>query len=141
MTTLNNARPPRAARPRAETAVRQPPGRDPAARPALPPAQVPPAWGWKIPLAGRAAHVTAAPEYQATTTQVCGLYPYVAGAGTPAAGTPVGRHQLWGEVVCRSFSASPVSARARWSSGRSPGPWRLVPGSWSSVTPNPTTPC
>ena len=62
--------------------------------------QVPPAWGWKIPYAGRAAHVTAAPEYQATTTQVCGLFPYVAGSGTPAVGTPVGRHQLWGEVVC-----------------------------------------
>ena len=27
-------------------------------------------------------------------------YPYVAGSGTPAVGTPVGRHQLWGEVVC-----------------------------------------
>jgi hypothetical protein len=64
------------------------------------PPQVPPAWGWKLPFAGRAAHVTAAPEYQATTTQVCGLYPYVAGSGTPAVGTPVGRHQLWGEVVC-----------------------------------------
>ncbi len=69
------------------------------ARPQLP-GRVPPAWGWKIPGAGRAAHVGAAPEYQATTTQVCGLYPYVAGSGTPAAGTPVGRHQLWGEVVC-----------------------------------------
>src|SRR5579859_7788316 len=66
----------------------------------VPPGQVPPAWGWKVPYAGRAAHVTTAPEYQATTTQVCGLYPYVAGSGTPAAGTPVGRHQLWGEVVC-----------------------------------------
>jgi hypothetical protein len=49
---------------------------------------------------GRAAHVTAPPEYQATTTQLCGLYPFVAGSGTPAVGTPVGRHQLWGEVVC-----------------------------------------
>ena len=46
------------------------------------------------------SHVTAAPEYQATTTQLCGLYPFVAGSGTPTAGTPVGRHQLWGEVVC-----------------------------------------
>jgi hypothetical protein len=61
---------------------------------------VPPAWGWKISYAGRAVHVAAAPEYQATTTQVCGLFPYIAGAGTPAAGTPVGRHQLSGEVVC-----------------------------------------
>ena len=45
-------------------------------------------------------HVTPGPEYQATTTQLCGLYPFVAGSGTPVAGTPVGRHQLWGEVVC-----------------------------------------
>ena len=59
-----------------------------------------PAWGWKIPDGGRAAHVAFAPEYQATTTQLCGLFPFVAGSGTPAAGTPVGRHQLWGEVVC-----------------------------------------
>ena len=48
----------------------------------------------------RHVHVTAAPEYQATTTQLCGLFPFVAGSGTPTAGTPVGRHQLWGEVVC-----------------------------------------
>jgi hypothetical protein len=61
---------------------------------------VPPEWGWKIPYTGRAVHVTAAPEYQATTTQVCGLFPYVAGSGSPTAGTPVGRHQLFGDVVC-----------------------------------------
>ena len=52
------------------------------------------------PRAGRAAHVAAAPEYQATTTQACGLFPFTAGSGTPATGTPVGRHQLFGEVVC-----------------------------------------
>ena len=61
---------------------------------------VPPARGWKIPYAGRAVHVAAAPEYQATTAQVCGLFPYVAGSGAPVVGTPVGRHQLSGEVVC-----------------------------------------
>jgi len=44
--------------------------------------------------------VSAGPEYQATTTQLCGLFPFVAGSGTPTVGTPVGRHQLWGEVVC-----------------------------------------
>ena len=49
---------------------------------------------------GRAVHITPALEYQATTTQLCGLFPFVAGSGTPTAGTPVGRHQLWGEVVC-----------------------------------------
>jgi len=60
----------------------------------------PPAWGRKLPYAGRAPHVSAAPEYQATTTQACGLFPFVAGSGTPITGTPIGRHQLWGEVVC-----------------------------------------
>ena len=44
--------------------------------------------------------MSAAPEYQATTTQVCGLFPFVAGSGTPAVGTPVGRHMLWGRSVC-----------------------------------------
>jgi hypothetical protein len=66
----------------------------------LAPVPLAPAWGWKIPDAGRAAHVSAGPEYQATTTQLCGLFPFVAGSGTPTAGTPIGRHQLWGEVVC-----------------------------------------
>jgi hypothetical protein len=59
-----------------------------------------PAWGWKIPGGGRAAHVSAAPEYQGTTNQVCGLYPFLAGSGTPAVGTPVGRHQMSGEIAC-----------------------------------------
>ncbi|GLZ15630.1 ATPase [Actinomadura sp. NBRC 104425] len=59
-----------------------------------------PAWGWRHRGGGRACHVEAAPEFQATTAQVCGLYPFTAGSGTPTAGTPVGRHQLWGEVVC-----------------------------------------
>jgi hypothetical protein len=39
-------------------------------------------------------------EYQGTTTQLCGLYPFVAGSGSPAIGVPIGRHMLWGEVVC-----------------------------------------
>ena len=59
-----------------------------------------PAWGWKIRDGGRAVHIAPGLEYQATTTQLCGLFPFVAGSGTPVAGTPVGRHQLWGEVVC-----------------------------------------
>ena len=97
MTSLHPARSPRPARPG------QPAGWPPAGPGAAYPARqapVPPAWGWKIPGAGRAAHVAAAPEYQATTTQVCGLFPFTAGSGTPAIGTPVGRHQLFGEVVC-----------------------------------------
>ena len=89
-------------------AVPGPPGHPPSPKPErrrtrqAPAADPPlaPAWGWKIPDGGRAVHVAAGPEYQATTTQLCGLFPFVAGSGTPTAGTPVGRHQLWGEVVC-----------------------------------------
>ena len=61
---------------------------------------MPPAWGWRSPGAGRAAHVAATIEYQGTTTQLCGLYPFVAGSGAPAIGIPIGRHMLWGQVVC-----------------------------------------
>ncbi|MFC0862412.1 hypothetical protein ACFHYQ_08890 [Sphaerimonospora cavernae] len=61
---------------------------------------VAPARGWRRPYGGRAVHVAPGVEYQATTTQVCGLYPFVAGSGTPSIGTPIGRHQLSGEVVC-----------------------------------------
>ncbi len=100
MTLLNPVRPPRPARHGrpAEPGGPAHPGTAVPVR-GLPPDPVPPALGWKLPGAGRAAHVTAAPEYQATTAQACGLYPFVAGSGTPVAGTPVGRHQLWGEVV------------------------------------------
>ncbi|MFG2006163.1 hypothetical protein ACGFNU_44140 [Spirillospora sp. NPDC048911] len=45
-------------------------------------------------------HIEPAPQFQATTSQACGLYPFTAGSGTPSVGTPIGRHQLWGEVVC-----------------------------------------
>ncbi|MEV0732249.1 hypothetical protein [Polymorphospora sp. NPDC050346] len=61
---------------------------------------VPPAWGWRGPAAGRASHVGAGVEYQGTTVQLCGLYPFVAGSGAPPVGVPIGRHMLWGEVVC-----------------------------------------
>ena len=59
-----------------------------------------PAWGWKLPDAGRAPHVAPGAEFQGTTVQVCGLFPFLAGSGSPTLGTPIGRHQLWGEVVC-----------------------------------------
>jgi hypothetical protein len=59
-----------------------------------------PAWGWRQPHGGRSVHIEPAPQYQATTMQACGLYPFMAGAGSPTIGTPVGRHLLHGEVVC-----------------------------------------
>jgi len=59
-----------------------------------------PVWGWRAPGAGRAVHVAAGMEYQGTTAQLAGLYPFVAGSGAPTLGIPIGRHMLWGEVVC-----------------------------------------
>lgn len=59
-----------------------------------------PAWGHRAPGAGRAVHVAPGMEYQGTTVQLCGLFPFVAGSGAPALGVPIGQHMLWGEVVC-----------------------------------------
>jgi hypothetical protein len=39
-------------------------------------------------------------EYQATTVQACGLFPFTAGSGAPSTGVPFGRHMMWGEAVC-----------------------------------------
>jgi hypothetical protein len=61
---------------------------------------VSPARGWRSPGAGRVAHVAATIEYQGTTAQLCGLFPFVAGSGAPTIGVPIGRHMLWGQVVC-----------------------------------------
>lgn len=61
---------------------------------------VAPAWGWRAPSSGRVAHVGGVLEYQGTTTQVAGFYPFVAGSGSPSHGVPIGRHMMWGEVVC-----------------------------------------
>ena len=59
-----------------------------------------PAWGYRAAGAGRAVHVAPGMEYQGTTPQLAGLYPFVAGSGAPTLGVPIGRHMLWGEVVC-----------------------------------------
>ena len=59
-----------------------------------------PAWGYRAADAGRAVHVTPGMEYQGTTVQLSGLFPFVAGSGSPAIGVPIGQHMLWGEVVC-----------------------------------------
>src|SRR4051812_17969750 len=65
-----------------------------------PSGSVAPAWGWRTPGAGRASHVAPGMQYQGTTAQLCGLFPFQAGSGSPTLGVPIGRHMLWGEVVC-----------------------------------------
>ena len=59
-----------------------------------------PAWGWRGPGAGRASHVGPGMEFQGTTVQLCGLFPFIAGSGSPSLGVPIGRHMLFGEAVC-----------------------------------------
>jgi hypothetical protein len=61
--------------------------------------RVAPAWGWRHPHSGRLPHITPAVEYVGTTTQIAGLYPFLAGSGSPDIGVPVGRHLHWGEAV------------------------------------------
>jgi type IV secretory pathway VirB4 component len=39
-------------------------------------------------------------EYQGSTVQLAGLYPFMAGSGSPTLGVPIGRHMLWGEACC-----------------------------------------
>ncbi len=56
--------------------------------------------GWKRPGGGAVAWVESPPEYRGTTVQVCGLWPFSAGSGTPTDGVPLGKHQLTGATVC-----------------------------------------
>ncbi len=60
---------------------------------------VAPRWGWRHRGSGR-AWPTPARRFQSTTVQLAGLYPFVAGSGSPSNGVPIGRHMLWHEVVC-----------------------------------------
>ncbi len=60
---------------------------------------IPPS-GLRGPAGGAAGVVDAPPEYRATTVQVCGLWPWSVGAGTPMIGTPIGHHLETGATVC-----------------------------------------
>ncbi|GAA1250117.1 ATPase [Janibacter melonis] len=61
--------------------------------------------GLKVPGGGYAAIVESAPEFEATSNQVCGLWPFPAGSSLPAKGVPLGRHQMMMMDVC----ADPVT--------------------------------
>ncbi|WP_190824764.1 ATP-binding protein [Saccharopolyspora pogona] len=49
---------------------------------------------------GRASFVDSPVEYRGTSVQVCGLWPWAVGAGSPTIGTPIGVHQDTGASVC-----------------------------------------
>ncbi|MCF3960252.1 ATP/GTP-binding protein [Streptomyces fuscigenes] len=56
--------------------------------------------GWPGPGGGTVGYVDPAPEWRGTTVQVCGLWPFGAGAGTPMVGVPLGRDLDSGATVC-----------------------------------------
>jgi hypothetical protein len=49
---------------------------------------------------GKASLVEAPPEWRGTSVQVCGLWPFAAGSGTPMVGVPVGRELGAGATLC-----------------------------------------
>ncbi len=55
--------------------------------------------GWNGRGVGRAGMVDPAPEFRGTTVQVCGLYPFAAGTGSPIVGVPLGQNLISGATV------------------------------------------
>lgn len=49
---------------------------------------------------GRASYVEMPSEWRGTTVQVCGLWPFGAGSGTPMMGVPLGRELTTGAAMC-----------------------------------------
>ena len=80
----------------APTRTVQPPGPP---RPAAPRARPGPR-GLRGPGRGRVSYVEAPPEWRGTTVQVCGLFPFSVGGGSPTIGVPLGRNLLTGATVC-----------------------------------------
>ncbi|MFF7234497.1 ATP/GTP-binding protein [Streptomyces sioyaensis] len=49
---------------------------------------------------GRTSYLDMPTEYRGTSKQVCGLWPFVIGAGTPMMGVPLGRNLVTGATLC-----------------------------------------
>lgn len=62
--------------------------------------QRPPMRGWLGRGRGASDYVQQAGEWRGTTVQVCGLWPFAIGAGTPMVGVPLGRHIHTGATLC-----------------------------------------
>lgn len=56
--------------------------------------------GWIGRGRGEDVVVEAPDEYRGTTNQVCGLWPWIVGSGTPMVGVPLGRHIKTGATLC-----------------------------------------
>jgi hypothetical protein len=94
---------PAKARGKAATKVRETPRKLSAEQDAAPDAgagRKPGPRGYAGRAGGRAGYVEAPPEWRGTTVQVCGLWPFGAGSGTPMVGVPVGRELAGGATLC-----------------------------------------
>ena len=60
----------------------------------------PPMRGWLGRGRGTSSYVQQADEWRGTTVQVCGLWPFAIGTGTPMVGVPLGRHIHTGATLC-----------------------------------------
>lgn len=56
--------------------------------------------GWIGRGRGEDVSVEAPDEFRGTTRQVCGLWPWIVGSGTPMVGVPLGRHIKTGATLC-----------------------------------------
>lgn len=56
--------------------------------------------GWVGRGGGSSAYVQAADEFRGTTVQVCGMWPFAVGSGTPMVGVPFGRHLSTNATLC-----------------------------------------
>ncbi|WP_233493777.1 ATP/GTP-binding protein [Desertihabitans brevis] len=56
--------------------------------------------GWIGRGRGESFYVQAPDEWRGTTVQVCGLWPFAIGTGTPMMGVPLGRHIHTGATLC-----------------------------------------
>jgi hypothetical protein len=75
--------------------------RSPKAAPADPRAAAgAPARGWSGWGGGRVGWLEAPTEWRGTTRQVCGIWPYIVGSGTPMIGVPLGRDLRTQATVC-----------------------------------------
>ncbi|WP_249011187.1 hypothetical protein [Conexibacter sp. DBS9H8] len=61
--------------------------------------------GWSAAGAGSSLLVQAPTQWRGTSVQVCGLWPFSTGTGTPMIGVPIGRSLISGATLC----ADPIS--------------------------------
>jgi hypothetical protein len=56
--------------------------------------------GWAGRGGGMSTYIQAADEWRGTTVQVCGLWPFTSGTGSPMVGVPIGRNMMSGATMC-----------------------------------------